>query len=97
MKTVTAHQGQSIFDIAIQWGGDVAWAITVAKLNGLSVTESLVPGQQVEIPDQPANREVFSYYYRKGLVPATSITTEFDAVENEGLDYWIVEVDFIIT
>jgi len=94
---VRVLNGQSLFDIAIQHCGDTKAAFAIAEMNGLSVTDQLTVGQDVEIPD-PYDRDVVGYFASRGINPATAINADvFDSVEDEGLDYWILEVDFIVS
>lgn len=89
--------GQSLFDIAIRRCGDAKAAYAIAELNGLSITEPLMAGQALEIPE-PYDKDVSGYFSSRNIEPATALTADvFDSVEDEGLDFWIVEVDFIIS
>lgn len=94
---VKVLDGQSLFDIAIRRCGDISAAYSIAEMNGLSITDPLTAGQELEIPD-PYDKDVAGYFSNRGIEPATALTSEvFESVENEGLDYWILEVDFIIS
>lgn len=51
MKTVTVKDRQTLFDIAIQCLGIVDRVFDVAQLNGLAITDQLVSGQVLMLPD----------------------------------------------
>jgi hypothetical protein len=63
-------QGQTFFDIAIQELGSAEGAFELAVLNGLSVTDDLDPGQELQLP-AVVNRSISEYYANKGIKPAT--------------------------
>ncbi|MNE48597.1 hypothetical protein D3C80_1430710 [compost metagenome] len=71
MVSKYTDHGQSIFDLAIQHCGDVSAAWDIAKANGLSVTQALVPGQLVSVPD-PVNVPISGYFLARGITIATA-------------------------
>lgn len=77
MKTVTAHQGQSILDIAIQLCGSVDAAYDIAVLNGIAVTDELSSGAQLVIPAQRGGA-IVERYAVAGVNSATAIREEQD-------------------
>jgi len=66
-------QGQTLIDIAVQELGSAEAAYGLAVLNNLSVTDELVPGQELQLPTV-TNRSISDYYNNKGIKPATSET-----------------------
>lgn len=95
---VKVLDGQSLFDIAIQHCGDVQASLAIAVANGLSVTDALLAGQELVVPG-PADRDVQRYYRERALQPATAITTvdESQTIADEGVEFWTIEVDFIVS
>lgn len=90
-------EGQSLFDITIQACGSIEAAFSTASLNSLTITDILIVGSELAVPD-PLNKSVSEYYRLKRLRPATDVTIgNLDALRNEGIDFWAVEVDFIVT
>lgn len=93
---VTVCEGQTLIDIAMQYCGDALAVADVAKLNGLGITDELTPGQTILIPDVAIDKvkivEAFA-----GLVPASKDDDDnvLDQVL-DGIDYWIIEEDFIV-
>ena len=74
-----ALSGQTLFDIAIQSCGSAEAAFELAVLNGMSVTDDLVPGQELIMPDV-VNNSISSYYDNKSLTPATASNEQITEV-----------------
>ena len=66
MKSITALQGQSIFDIAIQYCGSVDASYAIAKANGLTLDATLLPGQIVLVPEV-IDRRIVEELRRRGV------------------------------
>jgi hypothetical protein len=90
---VTVKQGQTLFDIAIQTAGDPGAAFSAALLNDLSLTGDLVIGS-VLIPPQAVNKRMLQHYSDAAIVPASAQNT---GVRPEGIGYWIIEEDFVVS
>jgi hypothetical protein len=67
-------QGQTFFDIAIQEFGSVEAAFQFATLNGLSVTDDLVPGALFQ-KTTVINKNILGYYQNKNIKPATGLSS----------------------
>lgn len=75
---VKALHNQSLFDIAILYFGTVAAVFDIAFLNNISVTEVLVPGQNIQLPNKDyGTNQVAAYFDNNGILPATAIS-DFD-------------------
>ena len=85
MNSTTAIQSQSLLDLAVQEYGTPEAVVQLAFYNQLSVTDELVPGQVLELPDfEGKNIDVADYFVKKAIVPATALTDEvFDIINNE--------------
>ena len=71
---VTALNNQSLFDIAIQVYGSVAYVFELAVANGISITDELTAGQQIEVPEiEVESKGVQAYFLANGIKPATAI------------------------
>lgn len=93
---VKVLEDQSLFDLAVQACGSVESVFDVASLNGMAITDILIPGSAISVPDF-RNLSVSEYYRLRRLRPATDITTEnMDQLRDEGIDYWALEVDFVV-
>jgi hypothetical protein len=91
------QQGQSLLDMAVQHCGDAGQAFEIGRINGgLSITHQLTPGMSLEIPE-PNQPGIVKFLRDNNMVPATG-TSLFGAAEVlEGIDYWEIEVDFIVS
>lgn len=91
--------GQNLLDIAIQATGDAAEALTIALANGLCLTDDLEVGQEVDVPDEiTGNANVKTYYRDRRLNPATAATDDDTAIlAFEGIEFWGIEYDFIVS
>lgn len=66
MKKIVTSEGQSMLDIALQEYGDAAGVISVAAINGLSVTTKLATNTELSVDDDnPINRKIRDYYFEK--------------------------------
>lgn len=84
--TINLLPNQNILDIAIQEKGTIEACVAIAFANGKSITEDLVPGQELKLPaDAPANTDIQKYYSQNHLKPATAnIDTALDTIIEDG-------------
>lgn len=88
-------KGQSLADIAIQETGSLENLIALAIENNVPVTDSLEDMPQVSIPvEVNTSKSVLAYYRARGLKPATNLE-QFPG--GEGVEYWIIERDFVVS
>ncbi len=95
MKTAVIIENQTTLDIAIQYCGSADSALDTAIANGLSLTDSLTPGQTLTLPEIPANRGMVNYYGVNGIKPATGTTQ--DGAPPGGISYMGIQIDFIVS
>lgn len=92
MKTII--QNQSTFDIASESNGDVRAIVKTCLENGLSITQELQAGSTFnEIETEFDDETVKSYYFSKSRQLATS--EPISDLKPCGVDFWIVESDFV--
>lgn len=84
---VIVRPGQSIWDIALQYAGSMEAAWEIARLNGLTVTTTLTPGQVLIMPPG-VDTSLIRFFATGGYVPASDDTIL------EGIDYWMVALEF---
>lgn len=80
MASVKVSRKQSLFDVAIQKAGLAHAAYEIAKANGIAITDTLEPGQSIEIPEV-VGADLVRYYKGKGIKPETAspeLTEEYD-------------------
>lgn len=89
--TVTILHNQSLFDLSIQYTGEVNNAFLIAKANDLSVSDLLVPGNKITIPGSVfMNNDIYGYFTNKKIKPATGYTSENEPTVLEGIGVWIL-------
>lgn len=71
MKAIV-QAGQTLFDIAIQEYGTLESVMQLAKVNNLSITEVLMAGQVLDVPDQVYDKKVADYCKNNQITPATA-------------------------
>lgn len=72
MRSVTVKDYQNLFDLACQEIGSVDAAFDLARINDLAITDDLVSGQMILLPDAPVDEYVVNEFKTKKLFPATS-------------------------
>jgi len=91
---IEVKRGQSIYDIALTYTGDVANVYDICMANGLSLTDD-VQGMEIDIPDAISiNSKVVNSYSAKKIIPATSSEA---TVNLEGIGYWIIGSTFKVS
>lgn len=97
MKVIILHN-QNLLDLAIQHTGSVENAFAIAVANGLSLTDDLEAGRESGIPKVEQNKDILSYYQAKKLQPATGISLAGNQLnQSEGIDYWAIQMDFVVS
>ena len=93
------RQGQNLLDIALQSTGNADTALDIALANGLCLSDDLTVGQPIDIADTLAvNENVRNTYRTQTIYPATGITTANTAdAPFEGIEFWAIEYDFIVS
>lgn len=97
MAIIIVQQGQNLIDIAIQHCGSATALVELAVLNDLSVTDDVAAGQELMLPT-PINTALIDYYLSKSIVPSTDkpIARDYNDLSQEGIDFWIIENDFVV-
>lgn len=76
---VIALSNQSLLDLSIQVYGSPEGVFTLARENGLSVTDALIPGQELQYsPDKVIDKRIVQYYRDNGISPATASDIDVD-------------------
>lgn len=96
MKVVTVLYGQTLIDIAIQELGDAARVFEIAELNDISLTDDLEAGSTLLVPDwEKSKRSIVQLFTDPANAPASADTDSLSN-KNEGIDYWVLENDFVV-
>lgn len=97
MRTVTVLNNQSLADLAIQECGTLEAVLELAIANGISVSDTLRPGQVLSIPEVDGNDDAARYYKANALKPASAVAEGFDIPRKEGIGYWAIETEFKVS
>jgi len=90
------YQGQSFLDKVIECTGSVDNAFEMAVLNGVSITDDVMVGQELN-PSTITNSLIFGLFGELNR-PATMIAKEQIAeIENIGIGKMIIGTNFIVT
>jgi hypothetical protein len=74
MGSYSVSDKQSLIDVATQKLGGLDNLYALAVANEISIADELQPGQSIVLV-ATSNDDVASYLDKKGVVPATAITT----------------------
>lgn len=100
MKIIVLHN-QSLLDLAIQHTGSVENAFDLALANNKSLTDDLQAGETINYEPTTINpnKDILSYYTAKKLQPATAINHQISTINDkpEGVDYWAIQMDFVVS
>lgn len=96
---VTVLNNQSLFDLAIRYCGSPLAAFSIALLNSIPISALLNPGTEIIIPDTPLNPDITNYFNSKNHQPATAWNpiSENEPPKPEGISYWAINDDFVVT
>lgn len=88
MPTIKAREGQCLFDIAMQESGNAARVFDYAIANGLSITELIAPGEDIETLQVDLNA-VVKVLKREPNYPASDMDDMGTlGYAGEGIGYW---------
>lgn len=95
--TVKIRPLQTLMDIAIQEKGTVLAVFEMAVLNGLSITDDLVPGNLIDYDVSIEDIEIKAFFKRNNIYPATALRPiDLSNVKPSGIDYMIIGTNFIV-
>lgn len=96
MKVVKILDKQTTIDIAVQELGDAERAMEVAELNGIPVTQNLIAGQTLLVPDfDISKRNIVQLFKDTSNAPASADDENILSIL-EGIGYWYLENDFVV-
>jgi hypothetical protein len=98
MQTIKINDSQTLLDVAIQHCGNVELAYDLAVANGLNFSDDLIIGDEMVVFDVAVEKkkvvEVFNNS-KNILVPASK--KDDVSIGLEGIGYWAIGVDFIVS
>jgi hypothetical protein len=98
IKQVPVLPGQTLIDIALQELGDCEQLFELAKMNNISATDDLAAGSLVFVPDYSLDKkELVKLFANPMNKPASSRSNITIPTGPEGIDYWGIEIDFVVS
>ncbi len=93
MREIKIYDGQTLLDICIQETGDVSRLKEIADMNNIDITADLEAGQVLLVPTDVATekKRIVNYFRNPEKKPSTGVLPD-----DEGVDFWGIEDDFII-
>lgn len=86
MKVIVLHN-QTLFDVCLQQTGSILGVVEFAKKNGISITDELIPGQEIEmlnLENDMIDKDILSYYKANNIQPATAVRLENESTKKAG-------------
>jgi LysM repeat protein len=106
---ITVLNNQSLYDIAVRYLGTVDAAYDLAEENNLKIDQDLFAGQILKLPKKDYGfKEVVKYFDENNIQPATAASTgtgiDYMTIgvdfmvspDQEGINIWAIEDDFIV-
>jgi hypothetical protein len=94
--TAIIKQAQCLMDMAVQHCGDATGLFEIAKLNEISMTKEMAIGTEIKIPEA-VNEEIKQWFIDNGYIVATDNPMPAEPVIMEGIGYWRINLDFIVS
>lgn len=95
MKKVPLQKHQTILDLALQYCGSAEALADIARLNDINETEEVAAGSMIWVPEE-IDSKVVKFLSDGNYKPVTGIYNNLPEAQ-EGLEFWIIELDFIIS
>lgn len=96
MSGKIVYSGQSFLDKVLECTGDVENAFAMALLNGISITDDIVVGQEIK-PSAITNKYVAEYFAEQ-FKPATNLTElQIESIDPGGIGFMAIGTTFIVS
>lgn len=95
MQSITVGNRQTLLDLAMQHAGNAEAAFAMCVQNDVPITNEYTAGTILPAPDV-LNKDVATLYRTEKSKPASIIELSGSGSNLEGIDYWIIEDDFIV-
>lgn len=95
-KQVTVKDQQNLLDVAIELYGGIEAAFDLALLNSINVTDDVV-GMLLSDRAKTVDPSVVKTYQRNQIKPATAYIDNIEGGTMEGIGYWAIEMDFVVS
>lgn len=98
MASYNTSEQQSLCDVIVQLSGSLEKSFSWLNENDLSMTDDLIVGQELKVSTID-NADIANYLKARNVVPATALSIDEETAlnENEGIGYWAIESDFVVS
>lgn len=99
METIKPQENQNIFDLSLQEYGSIEKVFDILEDNEkFNLTDDISVYTDLKIGREAFKKDIVEYYNSRNLKPATAISDEEQYLLDNfsGIDYMIIEDDFII-
>jgi hypothetical protein len=100
-KEVEILKGQTLADMAVQETGWFEGLFDIAVTNGISITEEVAAGTNLNFKDTDVNEQVYRFAKLENIQPATAfgyvLTEGGEEPVLDGVEFWAIEIDFIVS
>jgi hypothetical protein len=93
MNEYKAYENQTLLDIAAHNYGSIEIVVELALNNNLSVNETLIAGQVIELVDYKKNELVTKSINNRNIIPASAKKIE-NITTPQGIGFMILENNF---
>lgn len=94
MQNIVVNEGQTFFDLAVQYAGDVEQAFALSVINNRSITDEIESGEELVISDT-VDVEISGYFVAGRWKPANGDAGT--AVIPGGIGYMGLGIDFKVS
>ncbi|NOS94530.1 MAG: hypothetical protein HOP30_21675 [Cyclobacteriaceae bacterium] len=93
---VKALNGQAWIDLTLQELGDESRLFEMVDLNGGSITGEITPGTIIQSPEAESGKKRITNLLQVKQ-PASSRAAVIPPPKEEGIEFWAIEYDFIVS
>jgi hypothetical protein len=97
MQTIKINEGQTLLDIAVQYNGDAAKAFELALANSLNFSDDLIIGNEVLVESAAVEKKKLVKEFDNNKIVPSSKKDNYENLQPEGVDYWAIGTEFIIS
>jgi hypothetical protein len=98
METVNVKPHQCLLDLSMQLKGSIGALFDFAIANGISITDDLISGSTLWVPDtEIIDRRTFQTLRDESIIPSNAYTAEDLVAIKGGIGYMGIQVDFRVS
>lgn len=94
--TLKALAGQTWVDIVLQQLGNEHRLFELCDKNNSGITEDINPGTVIQSPEFEATKKAIVSVL-KATLPASDLTVQPGEPEPEGIEFWAIEFEFVVS